>query len=71
MKAQKLSFKKALELLNSGSSLTAQGKNLDTLRKRKDGTFSWCGRSDRQATILEEKDIVSLFGSQKWAIDLI
>lgn len=71
MKAYKLSFKKGLELLNSGSSLTAQGKNLDTLRKKPDGTFSWMGRSDRQATILEENDIVSLFVSQKWAIDLI
>ena len=71
MENVRLSFEKGLKLLKNGHSLTACGKNLDTLKMKEDGTFSWCGRNDRAETILEEKHIKSLFRGRRWSIDLI
>jgi len=67
-----LSAEKAIELLNAGNHLTRKGENLDTIYKKKNGTFSWKGKNDRDETILEtEQEIKSLFSAGKeWALNL-
>ena len=67
----RLTFEQGLKFLKAGHSLTAHGKNLDTLRMKEDGTISWCGMTDQKETILEEKHIKRLFRGRKWSIDLL
>lgn len=69
--AKFISEKKAILILKSGSSLTEQGSSLNTIRMKKDGTFSWMGIGDRTETVLEEKDLKGLFSGKKWAVDLM
>jgi hypothetical protein len=66
---EKISFKKALTLLNDGHTLFVPGKNLDRLVK--DGNeYSWGGLSDQQATVLNEKQIKTIIEDNKWVVDL-
>lgn len=52
--AKVMTYELGLQLLSNGNSLTANGKDLDTLTKRKDGMYQWKGIHDRGATIFSE-----------------
>lgn len=72
METYNLSAKRAIQLLNEGNSLTQSGKDLNTITKNIDGTFTWKGRYDRGATILEEKSLDNkFFAGKEWAINLL
>ena len=66
-----ISFKKGVELLKSGNSLTMSGNGLNTLRFISENKYSWRGVDDRETTYLEEKELKSLFGSSAWSTNLL
>lgn len=68
----KMSTEEAIDLLDKGRSLTADGKDLDTFKKVGD-MYELIGIHDRGPTILSREDLIAekRFEGRKWSIDLM
>lgn len=69
--SKSISFKKGVELLKDGNSLTMKGNSLNTLRFISENKYSWRGVDDKETTYLEEKELKSLFSGSSWSVNLL
>lgn len=65
-----LTKERAKDLLQKGNTLTASGKNLDTLEKTGSNEFSWKGLFDQDSTCLNWEQAKLLISNRDWSINL-